>query len=112
MGVGGNVRVYSIASMANYQFNPFILVNSFKHSVENVNSLDWSEDGRFVCFDVPPFSAFYLIRLIVSGGENRTVSVFAAQVKDFRNAGICVFGERSALVDTWFSGSDYNVRSK
>jgi hypothetical protein len=46
IGTGGSIKIYSIAAEIGGQFRPLILVNKVEHSVENVNSLDWSFDGR------------------------------------------------------------------
>ncbi|KAL3068399.1 hypothetical protein niasHT_030690 [Heterodera trifolii] len=92
IGVAGFVHVYSIVPFHRVQFNPFIRVNKFKHSADRVNSLDWSDDGR----------------LIIAGGENRVVKVFAAFKSTFANVGVYVLNERASVVGARFF-DEYNL---
>lgn len=95
IGVGGFVKVYSIAVLTKMQFNPFLLVNKFQHSTEKINSIDWSFDGR----------------LIVVGGQNHMVKIFSSRKNTFKNIGVFTFGEQAPLIDVWFYNEGYNIIS-
>ncbi|KAI1729223.1 WD domain, g-beta repeat domain-containing protein [Ditylenchus destructor] len=89
---GGEVKLYSLGSIAAGQFHPTVQFGHRRLSSDSINCLQWAFDGRVLC----------------CGGEDRVIRVFSSK-KQFANMSCATMSQRYPLVATYFFGNGYDV---
>ncbi|VDO42596.1 unnamed protein product, partial [Onchocerca flexuosa] len=92
---GGDVQVFLVAGIENFQLNPFMLLHTHKITAEKARTIEWSYDDK----------------LLVVGSEDKQVRVVSA-IKNLKNLFLhALAAHKAEVVGSHFCHNSYDLIS-